>query len=46
VGVKTIERVMSQTDEFFDLEASAVAARLNGNVRWDNPSRLWFYVVR
>ena len=43
-GVTTIERVMSQTDEFFDIEAQAVAGRLN--VQWDLPSRLWFYVVR
>jgi len=43
-GVTTIERVMSQNDEFFDIEAQAVAGRLN--VQWDLPSRLWFYVVR
>ncbi len=42
--VKVIERVMSQTSEFFDLEAGAVGKRLN--VRWNNPSRLWFYVVK
>ena len=43
-GVTTIERVMSQVGEFFDLEASAVAERIG--VKWDNPSRLWFYVVK
>ena len=43
-GVTTIERVMSQTNEFFDLEADAIAKRLG--VEWKSPSRLWFYVVR
>lgn len=43
-GVQTVERVMSQSSEFFDLEASAVAERLG--LKWDKPSRLWFYVVR
>jgi len=43
-GVMTVERVMSQTDEFFDLEADAVAKR--SGVDWRSPSRLWFYVVR
>ncbi len=43
-GVQTIERVMSQTHEFFDVEADAVAERLG--VKWDMPSRLWFYVVK
>ena len=43
-GVQTIERVMTQTNEFFDIEAGAVAERLG--VKWDNPSRLWFYVVK
>ena len=39
-----IERVMSQTNEFFDLEAEAVAKRIG--VQWDKPSRLWFYVAK
>jgi hypothetical protein len=43
-GVQTIERVMSQGNEFFDLEAEAVAQRLG--LKWDKPSRLWFYVVK
>ncbi|HUI87292.1 MAG TPA: hypothetical protein VLX61_01080 [Anaerolineales bacterium] len=42
--VTSIERVMSQVGEFFDLEAGAVAERIG--VTWDNPSRLWFYVVK
>ena len=43
-GVQTVERVMSQSNEFFDIEASAVAERLG--LKWDKPSRLWFYVVK
>ncbi|MBK7317637.1 hypothetical protein [Candidatus Villigracilis affinis] len=43
-GVQTIERIMSQTNEFFDVEADAVAERLG--LKWDKPSRLWFYVVK
>jgi hypothetical protein len=43
-GVQTVERVMSQSNEFFDIEAGAVAERLG--VKWDEPSRLWFYVVK
>ena len=43
-GVQIIERVMSQANEFFDVEADAVAERLG--VKWDKPSRLWFYVVK
>ena len=43
-GVKTVERVMSQANEFFDIEAGAVAERIG--VKWDKPSRLWFYVVK
>ena len=39
-----IERVMSQTNEFFDLEADAVAKRVG--VQWNMPSRLWFYVAK
>lgn len=43
-GVQTVERVLSQANEFFDIEAAAVAERLG--VKWDKPSRLWFYVVK
>jgi len=43
-GVQTVERVMSQANEFFDVEAGAVAERLG--VKWEAPSRLWFYVVK
>jgi hypothetical protein len=43
-GVVIIERVLSQVNEFFDLEASAVAERLG--LKWDGPSRLWFYVLK
>ncbi len=43
-GVQTVERVLSQNNEFFDIEAAAVAERLG--VKWDKPSRLWFYVVK
>ena len=43
-GVTTLERVMSQNNEFFDIEANAVAERLG--LKWDNPSRLWFYVIK
>lgn len=43
-SVQTVERVMSQSHEFFDIEAGAVAERLG--VKWGNPSRLWFYVIR
>jgi len=43
-GVQTVECVMSQANEFFDIEAGAVAERLG--VKWDEPSRLWFYVVK
>jgi HAMP domain-containing protein len=43
-GVQTIERVMSQGNEFFDVEADAVAERIG--VKWDKPSRLWFYVLK
>jgi hypothetical protein len=42
-GVKTVEMSMSQTDEFFDLEAGAVGKKFGLN--WDNPTRLYFYVV-
>ena len=43
-GVQTIERVMSQANEFFDIEAEAVSERLG--LKWEKPSRLWFYVVK
>ena len=43
-GVQTVERVMSQANEFFDIEADAVAERLG--LKWEKPSRLWFYVVK
>ena len=43
-GVQIIERVMSQANEFFDVEADAVSHRLGLN--WDKPSRLWYYVVK
>jgi HAMP domain-containing protein len=43
-GVQIIERVMSQGNEFFDVEADAVSQRLG--LKWDKPSRLWFYVVK
>jgi hypothetical protein len=42
-GVKTVEKSMSQADEFFDLEAGAVGKRFG--VHWDNPTRLYFHVV-
>ena len=44
-GVTVIERAMAGADvsEFFDLEAAEVANRLGLN--WDQPTRLWFYVV-
>ncbi|MBI1793396.1 MAG: hypothetical protein HYR70_04305 [Chloroflexi bacterium] len=43
-GVITIESVMTQANEFFDIEAGAAGERLG--LEWDNPSRLWFYVVK
>jgi HAMP domain-containing protein len=43
-GVQTVERVMSQANEFFDIEADAVSERLG--LKWGKPSRLWFYVVK
>jgi HAMP domain-containing protein len=43
-GVQIMERVMSQANEFFDVEADAISQRLGLN--WDKPSRLWFYVVK
>ena len=43
-GVQVIERIMSQANEFFDNEADAVSERLG--LKWEKPSRLWFYVVK
>jgi HAMP domain-containing protein len=43
-GVQTIERVMSQANEFFDIEAYSVSDRLG--LKWGRPSRLYFYVVK
>ncbi|MEW6406182.1 MAG: hypothetical protein AB1649_30725 [Chloroflexota bacterium] len=43
-GIITVERVMTEINEFFDLEAGAVAERIG--LKWDNPSRLWFHVVK
>ena len=43
-GVQVIERIMSQANEFFDIEAEAVSERLG--LKWEKPSRLWFYVVK
>ena len=42
-GVEVIERALSETAEFFDLEAQAAGMRLGMN--WHQPSKLWFYVV-
>ncbi len=41
--VKVKERALSQISEFFDLEATIVGKKVG--VNWDQPSRLWFYVV-
>ena len=43
-GVQVIERIMSQANEFFDIEADAVSERLG--LKWEKPSRLYFYVVK
>ncbi len=43
-GMIVVERVMSELDEFFDLEAAAVGERLG--LPWNNPARLWFYVFK
>ncbi len=43
-GIVIVERILSQVNEFFDLEASAVAERIG--LKWDGPSRLWFYVLK
>lgn len=42
-GVQVVERVLSHTAEFFDLEAQAAGTRLG--IHWNNPTRLYFYVV-
>ena len=42
-GVQTIERVLSDTAEFFDLEAQAAGTHFG--TQWQAPTRLWFYVV-
>ncbi len=42
-GVMAKERSISQISELFDLEATIVGKRVG--VNWDQPSRLWFYVV-
>ena len=42
-GVQVVERILSDTSEFFDLEAQAAGTRLG--INWNNPTRLWFYVV-
>lgn len=43
LGITTIESSMSATDEFFDMEANAVAKKFDTN--WKMPTRLYFYVV-
>jgi hypothetical protein len=43
-GLLVVERVMSELDEYFDLEAAEVGERLG--IQWNNPSRLWFYVFK
>ena len=42
-GVQVVERVLSDTAEFFDLEAQAAGTHLG--INWNYPTRLWFYVV-
>lgn len=42
-GVRVVERVLDDSAEFFDIEAQAAGARLGMN--WNNPTRLYFYVV-
>lgn len=42
-GVKTVEGVTSNLDEFFDLEADVIGRKLG--VSWNNPTRLFFHVV-
>jgi hypothetical protein len=38
-----VERVLSQFNEFFDMEATEAGKKMG--VAWNNPTRLWFYVV-
>ncbi len=42
-GVITVEGLTSNTDEFFDLEADVIGKKLG--VQWNQPTRLFFYVV-
>lgn len=42
-GVQVVERVLDDSAEFFDIEAQAAGSRLG--VNWNNPTRLYFYVV-
>ena len=42
-GVEVVERVLSDTAEFFDIEAQAAGSRLG--IQWNNPTRLYFYVL-
>jgi hypothetical protein len=42
-GVKTIEGMTSNTDEFFDLEADVIGRKLG--VAWNQPTRLFFYIL-
>lgn len=42
-GIEVVERALSETAEFFDLEAQTAGTRLGMN--WRQPSKLWFYVV-
>lgn len=42
-GVRTVQGMTSNTDEFFDLEAEVIGRRFG--VSWSAPTRLFFYVV-
>lgn len=42
-GIKTIESVTSNTDEFFDLEADVIGRKFG--VQWNQPTRLYLHVV-
>jgi len=42
-GIKSLECVTSNTDEFFDLEADVIGRKLG--VQWNQPTRLYFHVV-
>jgi hypothetical protein len=42
-GVEVVECVLSDTAEFFDLEAQAAGSRMG--IQWNNPTRLYFYVL-